>query len=119
VIISLDFDGVLHDPYNRVDGHKMGRPVHGAREACHALIEQGHTLYVNSARFQHEGDTAHVSDWLEYFGFPVGNRGPGDYKGMFPRIAKAVADVYVDDRALHFVAWPEAMAQLRQLDSSR
>lgn len=92
-VVCLDFDGVIHDPYNRVDGHKMGQPVGGAWAALVSLNALGAKVVVSTAR----PDVAHVRDWLRYFGFE-------------PYVAEVThekprADVYVDDQAIRFVEW--------------
>lgn len=107
--ICLDFDGVLHQPGSAPPGHKMGVPVSGAVSACWAFQRAGDIVIVHTARAQREEDAAHVQRWLAYFDFPV----------MPVVVAKPLADVYLDDRAVRFVAWPEAMAELRQIDFSR
>lgn len=107
--VCLDFDGVLHDPQNREPGYKMGKPVHGAMEACWSLVADGHVLSVHTARTQSGAHVGHVIDWLNYFGFPV----------MLVTVAKPVADVYVDDKALRFVDWVAASSALERMGTQQ
>lgn len=109
--ICLDFDGVLHDPTNREPGYRMGKPVAGARTAVELLLASGHELVVHSSRVRRVEDGRHVVEWMAYFGFPN--------EAIHVSLAKPLADVYLDDKAVRFVAWPEAMAELQRIDCSR
>ena len=37
ITIAVDFDGVLHDPKNKLKGYKLGQPIAGAEEAMQQL----------------------------------------------------------------------------------
>jgi histidinol phosphatase-like enzyme len=102
--ICLDFDGVLHNPSDRVQGYKMGQPVAGALDAVRALVAAGHSIVIHTARVQQDGDTEHVWKWLRYFGFER-------YIDAIQR-TKPLADVYVDDKGLHFDNWISALPHL-------
>jgi hypothetical protein len=103
--VCLDFDGVLHDPQNREPGYKMGKPVHGAMEACWGLVADGHVVIVHTARVGAIDHVQHVADWLTYFGFPV----------LPITVHKPIADVYVDDKALRFVDWHSCGGALERM----
>lgn len=103
--VCLDFDGVLHNPHDREPGHRMGKPVHGAAEACWSLSAQGHELVVHTARTSEERHVGHVADWLLYFHFPP----------MAISVCKPQADVYLDDKALRFVDWLSASDALARI----
>lgn len=102
--ICLDFDGVLHNPYDRTEGYRMGQPVAGALDAVRALVAHGHTLVIHSARIQTVGDAKHVYDWLDYFGF-------GRYIDCVS-LPKPLADLYVDDKGYRFSNWIEDLTRL-------
>jgi hypothetical protein len=97
VIVALDFDGVLHDPYDREPGRRMGRPLEGALEACRKMADAGHQLVVFTVRAKDQQSTEHVTAWLRHFGFPP----------MAVAITKPAADVYIDNRAIRFTTWSE------------
>lgn len=97
MIIAVDFDGVIHQRSGTYG--KMGEPVEGARDALIRLRKQGHTLIVHTVR----GDSPdHVAQWLDKYKFPV----------MLVTRQKPVADVYLDDKALHFDNWRHVLEML-------
>lgn len=116
-VICLDFDGVLHDPTNRDEGFRMGKPVEGALHAVEKLLRAGHTLVIHSCRARYASDRDHVQAWLAYFHFPP----------IHVVYTKPPADVYIDDRAVRFeepddldqragyTAWDCTMVKLRML----
>lgn len=99
MIIAVDFDGVIHDPYDREPGKKMGKPIPGAVAAMEKLADEGHDLIIHTLR---GGYPEHVIAWLEYFGVPFG----------YVTNVKPDADVYLDDRALRFHNWDQALKEL-------
>lgn len=94
VIWAIDFDGVIHEPTNRVKGYKMGRPVDGARNALLRLRENDHEIIIHSARALVPSGMKSIEDWMQYFEIPY------DYI-----IEKPIANFYVDDRAITFRGW--------------
>lgn len=97
--IAVDFDGVLHDHLSVIEGRKMGKDVPGAFEAMTRLREQGHTLIIYTQRAQPGIDLLYLDDWLRYYRIP------------YDKIAltKPDADIYLDDKAIHFESWPETL----------
>ena len=94
--ITLDFDGVLHDAKHPLAGRKMGPPIDGALRGVFELRAAGHTLVIHTSRVQAEKQAQHVYAWLRFYGFP-----------QIPvSVPKPVADLYVDDRGVHFTSWP-------------
>lgn len=103
-IICLDFDGVLHNPADRSPGYKMGKPVEGSKEVTELMLRHGHEVLIHSARVNKPEDVDHVLAWLYYFGFQV----------MPVYIHKPLADIYIDDKGLHFTGWDTALPELAQ-----
>ena len=99
MLVALDFDGVIHNPDDRLPSYRMGRPVEGAVDAVAELIGQGHTVVVHTVRNDADG---HVSKWLRYFG--IRHHGVTNIKPN--------ADVFVDDKAIRFTDWPNALETL-------
>lgn len=100
--IAVDFDGVLH-AYSRGwdDGTIYDGPVAGSRAALVALDQAGFKLVVFTAR----DDLDAVGEWLGYW-----------YEELAQRIAvtnrKPIAALYIDDRAIRFRDWHEAIDQV-------
>lgn len=110
MILAIDFDGVIHDPTNRLPGYKMGQPIPGALESVQRLLGEGHTIIVHTVRAYDLDQQKHVEAWLDYF--------------QFPRHAvtamKPAADVYLDDHAVRFTSWddPVMLSYLHDADES-
>lgn len=94
--VCLDFDGVLH-AYSRgwADGTVYDGPMPGAVEAVQKLSER-HKLVVQTTR----ENLDEVRAWLERYGFP----------SMEVTNKKPPAVLYIDDRALRFESWEQAMS---------
>ena len=92
-IISLDFDGVIHN-YTGWDGDMpTGEPVPGALEAVRWMISAGFDLFILSTRaHDNPAGAAGISEWLLQHGFPPIRIANG----------KEHADLYVDDRGFRF-----------------
>lgn len=99
-VIAVDFDGVLHDATRPFP--KMGAPKRAAKEAMQELIDRGYRVIVFTARAATPKGAEAVRDWLDYYDIL--------YHGVTATKIAAVA--YVDDRAIRFTSWPEAMRQL-------
>lgn len=111
--IAVDFDGVIHR-YGKGwhDGTVYDEPMPGAREAL-ARIHQRYRVVILTTRVNpglHGGDAqlASVEVWLERHGFVKGEH----YDEVTHE--KVPALVYIDDRALHFVDWDQALDELGQ-----
>jgi hypothetical protein len=94
MILAIDFDGVLHDQKNPVEGRKMGRPVEGAYAAMVQLKVQGHTLIVHSVW----GGPA-MAEWLRFYQIPY-----DEITSTKPK-----ADFYIDDKAIKFTSWEDTL----------
>lgn len=110
--IAVDFDGVIHQ-YSRGwhDGTIYDPPVAGAVEALERLHRR-YRVVIFTTRVNPDVPGGHaqlkrVIDWLEENGFEDGVH--------FDEVthAKPPAVAYIDDRALHFTSWDQAMDELR------
>jgi hypothetical protein len=111
--IAVDFDGVIHR-YGKGwhDGSVYDEPMPGAREAL-ARIHQRYRVVILTTRVNpglHGGDEqlASVEAWLERHGFVKGEH----YDEVTHE--KVPALVYIDDRALRFDNWDQALDELGQ-----
>ena len=107
--IAIDFDGVIHR-YSRgwQDGSIYDEPVEGAREALARLHRQFRvvilTTRVNPDMRDPAPQRAAMRRWLQHHGFRE-----GEHYDAITHV-KVPALVYIDDRALHFTGWAEALA---------
>jgi hypothetical protein len=115
--IAVDFDGVIH-AYSRgwQDGTIYDPPLPGSLDGLRALM-QTYAVFIHTTR-----DAATVASWLADHGFDtvVDVEGPKHPKREFwndtgcllvtDRKLPAVA--YLDDRAVRFTDWDQAMADL-------
>ena len=113
--VALDFDGVIH-AYSRgwADGTIYDPPVAGAFHAIRRLFDSDFSVFVLSARDPHQ-----IKRWVDQQAEDlIATVVPHDmpfwtYKralGVTNR--KLPADVYLDDRALFFDTWANAMANI-------
>lgn len=102
--IAIDFDGVLH-AYREgwKDGTIYDVAVPGAAEACAALVARGYELVVFTAR----DDLSGIRGWLD-------EHLPGI---RFADVTndKPIAAVYIDDRAIRFHDWTQAMSDVEAI----
>lgn len=100
--LAIDFDGVLHDYKNPVEGKKMGEPLAGAVAALDELYDRRYKLIIHTVKATTDSGKQAVEDWLDYYGFEY-----HDITAIKPR-----ADHYIDDRAIHHTSWPETLDTL-------
>ena len=115
--IAVDFDGVVHG-YSKgwQDGDIYDPPLPGALEALHTLM-QTYAVFIHTSR-----DPGAVASWLAERGFDtvLDIDGPTHPKREFwnERSALLVTDrklpavAYIDDRAIRFTDWPQALSDL-------
>lgn len=97
--VLVDFDGVLHT-YSRgwADGTVYDPPMPGAAEALDAMEADGYEVWIFSTR-----DWQQIADAFDRWGWkqrPITN-------------VKRAAVCMIDDRAIRFTAWPQALGALR------
>jgi len=111
--IAVDFDGVIHK-YSQgwKDGSIYDPPVEGAKECLSLLVKKGFTVVIFTTRLNPElNDDVNlevnkVTRWLSSFGFRKGVH-YHEITAIKPR-----AVVYIDDRAMRFINWQDAMKRL-------
>lgn len=107
--VAMDLDGTLAQ-YNGWKGEEViGDLLPGAREAMQSLKDAGTQVIIFTTR----GRTDLIKAWLEKNRVPYDhiNQNPDQPKGTSGKI---LADVYVDDRALHFQGdWAKTLNELK------
>lgn len=83
----------------------MGAPVEGAKEALDRLANVGHTIIIFTVMAVTENGKQAVKDWLDY------------YDIMYHEVTaiKPNADVFLDDKAIRFINWEQALADIQNL----
>jgi len=111
--IAVDFDGVIHR-YSRgwSDGTVYDEPVEGAFDALRELM-RAYAVFILTTR-----EAEPVAAWLrEEGGFAVTTRAPRQFwsrKGvLLVTDRKLPALAYIDDRAVRFTNWPQALRDVK------
>lgn len=117
--IAVDFDGVLHS-YDKgwADGTIYGDWLPGAVTALSQLMQQ-HAVFIHTTR-----NPRQVARWIERqsgYGIECTTRLPRAWWGrrkafwneqgvLLVTDRKLAAAAYIDDRAVRFVNWPDALS---------
>ncbi|MCI3240263.1 hypothetical protein [Streptomyces spinosisporus] len=109
--IAVDFDGVIH-AYSRGwgDGTIYDPPMPGALDGLRQLMEAD-SVFVHTTR-----DPIQVADWLSMRGFICRTEHDGPFWNVRGQLLvtnrKLAANHYLDDRAVRFVDWDQALTDL-------
>lgn len=110
--IAIDFDGVIHKNSKGFhDGTVYDEPIEGAFEAIKQLRKQGYQIVIFTAKAKPDrplinGKTGIelIEEWLDkYEMLPY-------IKEITPEKPRAIA--YIDDRAIRFTDWNQALQDL-------
>jgi ribonucleotide monophosphatase NagD (HAD superfamily) len=94
-----DLDGVLYTEEPSLK-RPLAKPIAGARETLQKLRAAGCIVVIYTARGWSERRV--TRQWLADHGF--------EYDGL--HMGKPVADIWIDDRAIAFSDWKDALAKL-------
>lgn len=103
--LAVDFDGVIHNPYNVEPGYKMGKPIEGAMEALWELHNDGAIIVIHTTWADTEKKCQAIAKWCQYFKIPYD----------FITNQKPDCDVYLDNRALRFYNWVQALKDIKSI----
>lgn len=109
--IAVDFDGVIH-AYSKGwhDGTIYDGPIPGALEGLRTLMQQD-AVFIFTTR-----DLDQVASWLFDRGFTVCIDWDGPFWNerdlLLVTNRKLAATAYLDDRAVRFVNWEQALSAL-------
>lgn len=99
--IALDFDGVIHSYTSGWTGKvPKDPPMPGIEKALKQLIEDGWILKILSTR-----PKKYINDWLKKHN--LDQYISGVYNTKIP------AQIYLDDRGVHFSNWKDALADIK------
>ncbi|MEV1168575.1 hypothetical protein [Nonomuraea sp. NPDC049784] len=113
--IGVDFDGVIHAyTVGWHDGTIYDRPIQGALEGLRALMEH-HPVFIHTSR-----NARQVAEWLAGHGFTCCVEGTihapmtfwNERGQLLVTNRKLPATAYLDDRAVRFTTWAEALDKL-------
>jgi predicted glycosyltransferase len=97
--VLVDFDGVIHKyTHGWLDGTAYDVPFDGAKDGLEELERLGYTVVIFTTR-----DRDQVREWLLKYEFELYD--------VTNEKRKAVA--IIDDRAIRFVQWSQAILDLR------
>lgn len=96
MLLAIDFDGVIHDYKNPVEGRRMGPPIDGAKDALKKYMVRGDEVVIFSTWATEKGQKT-IREWLHYYHIPFSS----------VTNIKPNADVYIDDKAIRFINWDE------------
>lgn len=105
LLLAVDYDGVLHDPTNKLPGYKLGQPVKDASQAMKKLKAQGAIITIHSVWASSEQRCQAISKWCRYFDIPYD----------FITNQKPIADFYIDNHGLRFENWDQALADMARI----
>ena len=93
-VLAIDFDGVIHDKANPIEGKRMGAPLPGTKEAMDRLYKKNR-LIIHTVMATSPGGIQAVKDWLDYYKIP------------FHEVTaiKPTAAFYIDDKAVKHIDW--------------
>jgi hypothetical protein len=111
VTIAVDFDGVIH-AYSRgwADGTIYDPPLPGALNGLRTLMRED-AVFIHTSR-----EPKQVAEWLTGHGFACQTEYDGLFWNQRRRLLvtnrKLPALYYLDDRAVRFTNWVQALAHL-------
>jgi hypothetical protein len=99
--ILIDFDGVIHDFKNPIQGRRIGAPIEGTKESLQSMKSRGFEIVIFTVWGDEKGQKT-IRDFMNYYELP------------FDSVTniKENADWYIDDKAIHFDNWQSVLQKL-------
>ena len=98
-VLAIDFDGVIHDFANPIEGRRMGGPIAGAKNALTQLHRRYKIIVFTIWRPESHKT---IKDFMKYYELPY-----DEITNVKPK-----ADYYIDDHGLSFTNWENLLQQL-------
>lgn len=105
-IAAIDFDGVIHDFKHPIPHMRMGGPIEGAKEAMERLASMGYHLVIFTVWGGTEQGKKTIADWMTHYQVPY-----HEITNIKPN-----ADFYLDDKAIRFTSWSQALSDVSSLN---
>lgn len=102
IVLSIDFDGVLHDKAHPLPNRRMGAPLPDAPAALATLRKRGYTLVIHTTMATSPSGAKAVEDWMKYYKLP--------YDSI--TAIKPTAAYYIDDKAIKHINWTTTLKEL-------
>lgn len=114
--IVIDFDGVIAEYEGWKDG-AIGEPVEGVVKALEHLRALGFRLVIQTCRTHPLwGASNSLTNLLKLVVWLRTNKIPYDEIDLY---GKAIGDYYIDDRAIRFRNWDQALRDLKALETGK
>ena len=105
MVVAIDFDGVIHDHKNPVEGRRMGPPISGVKEALTKIRELGYQIIVFTVWGNDKGIRT-IEDFMNYYQLPF-----DEVTNIKPN-----ADYYIDDKAIKFNCWADTLKEINNVE---
>lgn len=109
MILAIDYDEVIHAKSKPIPGRRMGGPLDGAKEALEMFTRRGDEVIVFTVMAKTAQGKQVVEDWMAYYKIPY----------MLVTAVKPNATVFVDDKAIRHVNWPDTMKAIDEIRTAQ
>lgn len=107
LVIAVDFDGVIHNPNDRLPGYKLGQPMSGANKALYQLKRDGAVIVILTVWADTQPKRDAISKWCRHFDIPY---------DVITNV-KGNADIYIDDKGYRFENWNDTLKFIETLEN--
>lgn len=108
--IAIDFDGVISNYTGWKGVPTLPGPIPGARESIKFLRAAGNKIIVHTCRSDIDAVKHYLDEYMieyDYINFNPDN------ESLFLNDKKILADLYIDDRAIHFNgSWTDTLSKI-------
>lgn len=105
-IIAIDFDGVIHDHKNPVEGRRMGGPIEGAQKAIKILkLQRNFKIVIFSVWGGTLQGQSTIGEWMKFYSIPY-----DEITNIKPN-----ALAYIDDKGIRYENWSQVLDLIKSL----
>lgn len=113
-VVAVDFDGTVVLPLEHTETYSPFYLLPGVREYLTKLKKDGWVIVIYTAR--PKADVLRIRDFLLQQSIPFDYINYNPYQSEQFNGAKIDADVYIDDKAIRFINWPDAYSKIKDLE---